>query len=59
MSHDCTSLYCFYYGHYEFCHCKRASRSGSAATVQECRAYRLMKENEAFANQVKPCGCKE
>jgi len=45
MSHDCNSKYCRNYSEYEFCRCKLASRSGSAATVQECRAYRKLMED--------------
>ena len=45
MSQDCPSQYCYYYGKYELCHCVRASRSRSAATVQECRAYRKLMED--------------
>lgn len=54
---DCPSRYCRHYGRYELCNCDLASRSGSAATVQECRAYRKIKENEALEKEVKPCGC--
>ena len=46
MSHDCNSKYCRNYSEYEFCRCKLASRSGSAATVQECIAFRKLKEDE-------------
>lgn len=51
--YDCTSQYCFYFGKYEFCRCKRASKSGSAATVQECRAFRNMMEDQKKAQEAK------
>ena len=51
--YDCTSYYCYKWGRYEFCHCKRASRSGSAATVQECRAFRKMMEDHKKAQENK------
>jgi hypothetical protein len=44
--YECNSEYCFHYGEYEFCKCRRASKSRSAATVSQCRAYLKLKENE-------------
>lgn len=43
---DCPSIYCCKWGQYEFCNCKKASKSGSAATVQDCLAYRKMMEDQ-------------
>lgn len=46
MENDCPIEYCFYYGKCEFCRCKRASSSFSAATVKDCRSYRLYIKKE-------------
>jgi len=53
---DCNSVFCFHYGEYEFCKCKKASRKKSAAWVQECRAYRKLKQFEEQTNKSK-CNC--
>lgn len=61
---DCPSTYCYYYDKYELCNCRQATRKGSAAFIQECRAYRKLIEDERvhkeelkMAYVKKECGC--
>jgi len=51
---ECRNEFCYLYGKYEYAKCKKSSRSGSVATVQQCHAYRKFEQHiEEIKNHLK------